>query len=219
MSTSSMDDSPFLCPTCLDVFVDPVTVAPCGHSFCCHCLCKWLDGTATTAPSTRCPLCGQPIVHATLSYSLRAAVEAAHAHDVSERRAALGNPAAAHFNRAIHVPRRQHLLHKSFFVVTLLAFEVACVVAWWAADYSLQAVMAVGAEANQPMPPMNCEWLVTNPVDPLTTPGSGQPDASLHGSRALLIHPPHSPSPFALPSCSPHLPSPAQTSRHQGQWR
>ena len=28
-------DECFCCPTCLEVFVDPVTVVPCGHSFCC----------------------------------------------------------------------------------------------------------------------------------------------------------------------------------------
>ena len=39
MSDTAEAASYLLCSTCLDVFCDPCTVTPCGHSFCHHCAC------------------------------------------------------------------------------------------------------------------------------------------------------------------------------------
>ena len=81
-------DDAFCCPTCLDFFVDPVTVCPCGHSFCSHCLLHWLEVCPTGRRA--CALCTSEIEQAALSYSLRAATEAVHGAAVAQRRAVLG---------------------------------------------------------------------------------------------------------------------------------
>eukprot|EP00965_Chrysotila_dentata_P190320 6173804-Pleurochrysis_carterae.AAC.2 len=48
---SLLDDLASLlhCSTCLDVFVDPVTVVPCGHSFCADCIDQWLSRSRSVA--------------------------------------------------------------------------------------------------------------------------------------------------------------------------
>lgn len=95
---TALDDA-FMCPTCLDIFIDPCTVVPCGHSVCRHCLEHWLE-----RGNTRCPSCTATISHACLSFALRDATESVHREAVSRRRDALGLSAPAHFSRSIASP-------------------------------------------------------------------------------------------------------------------
>ncbi|XP_078138112.1 E3 ubiquitin-protein ligase TRIM21-like [Centroberyx gerrardi] len=54
MSTASslLSEEQFLCPICLDVFTDPVTI-PCGHNFCKTCITKHWDINV----QCQCPMC------------------------------------------------------------------------------------------------------------------------------------------------------------------
>ena len=54
MATAPANDESFTCGVCLDIFVDPCTMTPCGHSACKRCLCLWLDHQHGTA---LCPIC------------------------------------------------------------------------------------------------------------------------------------------------------------------
>jgi len=49
-SESSIDDSEFSCPICLDVLTLPVVLS-CSHRFCFHCLALW------STQSQKCPVC------------------------------------------------------------------------------------------------------------------------------------------------------------------
>ena len=77
-------DEAFACPICLEPFIDPFTVVPCGHSACFHCLKQWLD-----RGNTRCPACTNVVTHAVLSFSLRNATHAVLGSAVTARRKAL----------------------------------------------------------------------------------------------------------------------------------
>lgn len=96
------------CPLCLEPFCDPCTLVPCGHSFCCHCLCKWLDGPSghEGAGASRCPMCSSPTEVACLSYALRGAAEAKHAPDIAAGRLLRGESVQMrpHFVRRPHAP-------------------------------------------------------------------------------------------------------------------
>ena len=91
----------FTCSVCLEPFVDPCTVVPCGHSACCHCLTAWLDrGTQAARRGA-----AYAITHAAcLSLNLRSAVEALHGPAVAARRTALNLQQPATFYREIHRP-------------------------------------------------------------------------------------------------------------------
>lgn len=99
MATAPANDESFTCGVCLDIFVDPCTMTPCGHSACKRCLCLWLDHQHGTA---LCPICTGVISHAALSYSLKAATEHSHGNRVAARRGELGiaNERPTHFHRA-----------------------------------------------------------------------------------------------------------------------
>ncbi|KAJ0059283.1 hypothetical protein NL108_012701 [Boleophthalmus pectinirostris] len=65
MSSVSLDPSRFVCPLCLQLLSDPVTV-PCGHSFCRSCLSPlWSSGGSSSSSSSSssrgqsssCPQC------------------------------------------------------------------------------------------------------------------------------------------------------------------
>ncbi|XP_071381480.1 E3 ubiquitin-protein ligase TRIM21-like [Centroberyx affinis] len=51
-ASSLLSEEQFLCPICLDVFTDPVTI-PCGHNFCKNCITQHWD---INAPC-QCPMC------------------------------------------------------------------------------------------------------------------------------------------------------------------
>ncbi|XP_054480821.1 E3 ubiquitin-protein ligase TRIM39-like [Anoplopoma fimbria] len=51
-AVSLLVEDQFLCPICLDVFTDPVTV-PCGHNFCKACITEHWDLNV----QSRCPMC------------------------------------------------------------------------------------------------------------------------------------------------------------------
>lgn len=146
MGDLSMADLPdaFTCPTCLDVFIDPCTVVPCGHSFCRACLENWLD-RASGGGNTRCPLCGLHIDQAVLSYALRAATEAAQPEAVRARRAALninprGTPQEAHFHRHITPPSSpQRAMAFVVMFASIISIGAACVGIWWAIDWQVFA--------------------------------------------------------------------------------
>jgi len=95
-----LPDDTLACSCCLDVFVDPVTVAPCGHSFCAHCIEHWLS----LSTGTPCPLCGAEIEHTALSFSLKAVAERAHGPALALRRRSLDLKERNSF----HLPRRSH---------------------------------------------------------------------------------------------------------------
>ena len=134
----------FTCPTCLDVFLDPCTVVPCGHSFCRTCLTSWLD-RPSGGGNTRCPLCGLPIEQAVLSYALRAATEAAYPEAIRARRAMLhlqsDTPQESHFHRVI-VPPASNQRTMEYFIVfaSISSIGAACVGVWWAIDWQLFAI-------------------------------------------------------------------------------
>jgi hypothetical protein len=89
----------FECPVCHDVYVDPCTVVPCGHSACRHCLEAWLD-----RGNTRCPSCATTATHVVLSFALRTATESIHGSAVAARREALDLHQPGSFCRAVEVP-------------------------------------------------------------------------------------------------------------------
>lgn len=135
----SADDHEFCCPTCLDIFVDPVTVAPCGHSFCLDCLMGWMG--SRSGHSKGCPLCSKPIESAVLSYALRTATEATHSDKVlarRESRTTASRRPAKHF----HYTQPWHLRHHQGRV----AFERADVHArgLWADVVAFVAVLVLG---------------------------------------------------------------------------
>ena len=73
------------CSICLEVFVDPATCVPCGHSFCWNCLSKWL-GQPLSRLRRPCPKCTQGIQSYSISYSLKDIVESLHGDLVALRR-------------------------------------------------------------------------------------------------------------------------------------
>lgn len=94
-----MAEDAFACPVCLDVFVNPVTIFPCGHSTCAHCLEHWSD-----RGNSRCPTCTTTMAHAVLSFALRTATEAVHGDAVIARRSELGLDQHASFSRVFASP-------------------------------------------------------------------------------------------------------------------
>ena len=77
-------DDLLTCSTCLEVMCDPVTVSPCGHSYCCACLQRWME------QSIRCPLCSVPMRHVALSFTLKAVAQRLHGPALAVRRQRLG---------------------------------------------------------------------------------------------------------------------------------
>lgn len=51
-SSSNQPEEPFMCPICLDVFSEPVTI-PCGHNFCKSCIQRYWDSNNIC----ECPMC------------------------------------------------------------------------------------------------------------------------------------------------------------------
>uniref|UniRef100_UPI003AAEE65D E3 ubiquitin-protein ligase TRIM21-like isoform X1 n=1 Tax=Centroberyx gerrardi TaxID=166262 RepID=UPI003AAEE65D len=51
-ASSFLSEEQFLCPICLDVFTDPVTI-PCGHNFCKNCITQHWDINV----QCQCPIC------------------------------------------------------------------------------------------------------------------------------------------------------------------
>ena len=102
-------DADMQCSICLAVYLDPVTVVPCGHSFCAPCIERWLD---RGGHSVSCPLCSTPMAHVALSYALKAIVERRHGAALLERRTALGRSTVQSFSRDVrpYVTRHYPLL-------------------------------------------------------------------------------------------------------------
>ena len=78
------EDDALTCRVCTNVLCDPVTLHPCGHSFCAHCVDARLD-----AGHADCALCQHGIEGTLLDFSLKAAVEERHAATLASRRASL----------------------------------------------------------------------------------------------------------------------------------
>ena len=76
---AALDDL-LTCSTCLEVMCDPVTVSPCGHSYCCACLQRWME------QSVRCPMCSVQMRHIALSYTLKAVTQRLHGPALAARR-------------------------------------------------------------------------------------------------------------------------------------
>ena len=115
-----MPDDAFTCPVCLDIFVDPCTAVPCGHSACAHCINNWLD-----RGNTRCPSCTITITHVVLSYALRAATESEHGPAVARRRAAQQLPRCMQFSRVIAVPFTRYITASPILIAVV--FVAACI--------------------------------------------------------------------------------------------
>ena len=58
MSNSEQEEEKyeFLCAICMGMFVDPVTLASCSHSFCKLCLTTWIEGQIKKGYSLFCPM-------------------------------------------------------------------------------------------------------------------------------------------------------------------
>lgn len=93
----------FTCAMCLELLLDPVTVAPCGHSFCASCMERWL-----ARHKHHCPLCSTQMRHVALSYALKAAIGQMYAPLLAVRRARAqgegGESECVAFSRAIGNP-------------------------------------------------------------------------------------------------------------------
>ena len=96
-------DAHLVCPTCLEVFCDPCTVSPCGHTFCHHCLTSWIDREPSA--ECTCPLCSTPVRECALSYSLKGVLEALHAPALASRRERLGLTECRKFSLSLVKPR------------------------------------------------------------------------------------------------------------------
>ena len=46
------------CPICLDLYNDPTMLSGCGHTFCCDCITKHLQGRKDY--NGQCPMCKKP---------------------------------------------------------------------------------------------------------------------------------------------------------------
>jgi len=58
MSNSEQEEEKYelLCAICMGMFVDPVTLASCSHSFCKRCLTTWIEGQIKKGYSLFCPM-------------------------------------------------------------------------------------------------------------------------------------------------------------------
>ena len=92
------EDDALTCLVCMNVLCDPVTLQPCGHSFCAHCVDAQLD-----AGHADCALCQHGIEGTLLDFSLKAAVEERHAAALASRRARLQLPERTIFSRTPRV--------------------------------------------------------------------------------------------------------------------
>ena len=92
------EDDALTCLVCMNVLCDPVTLQPCGHSFCAHCVDARLD-----AGHADCALCQHGIEGTLLDFSLKAAVEERHAAALASRRASLQVPERTIFSRTPRV--------------------------------------------------------------------------------------------------------------------
>lgn len=131
-AVAAEDDALFHCPICLEVFLDPTTVSPCGHSACRHCITSWLD-----RGNTRCPSCSTAISQVCLSFALREITMAVHGAAVAQRRDALGlPPSPPSFSRIVparYAPHRvvqvmmgaDHVVLKCAALVVLLSSAIA----------------------------------------------------------------------------------------------
>uniref|UniRef100_A0A7S0PZ18 RING-type domain-containing protein n=1 Tax=Coccolithus braarudii TaxID=221442 RepID=A0A7S0PZ18_9EUKA len=98
-------DPLMICSTCLDTLLDPVTVIPCGHSFCAICVDRWIELGRRT-----CPLCGVPMMHIALSYVLKSLVERQHTLALVKRRETLGVDELHYYSRDL-LPESRALQH------------------------------------------------------------------------------------------------------------
>ena len=60
-SSSSEEDAPFPCASCLETCVDPVTALCGAHNFCLPCLSDWVSRCAQNGQAPTCPSCRHPI--------------------------------------------------------------------------------------------------------------------------------------------------------------
>lgn len=60
-SSSSDEDAPFPCASCLETCVDPVTALCGAHNFCLPCLSDWVSRCVAGGQAPTCPSCRHPI--------------------------------------------------------------------------------------------------------------------------------------------------------------
>ncbi|XP_047430785.1 nuclear factor 7, brain-like [Mugil cephalus] len=62
-ASSLLSEDQFLCPICLDVFTDPVTIS-CGHNFCKNCITEhWGSNVRNQCPVCKKDFCSRPELH------------------------------------------------------------------------------------------------------------------------------------------------------------
>merc|ERR1719167_29389 len=73
-------ESQYQCPTCLDLFISPVSLN-CGHTYCWLCLAQWRRSSGDLTRTTRgdlgsCPQCRVPVQHENRVYAIDQMIEA-----------------------------------------------------------------------------------------------------------------------------------------------